>query len=174
MKLDEKIAEIRLKSGTKLVENTVFLQTGLKFRCQRCGVLCCRLGGPQLLSKDVERLEEAGFRREQFLNDLQHALKSRRDGSCIFLSTDTEQGLFKCSVYNVRPTLCRLYPFRFERFKSDSYMLKFIPCCRGLNADNGDSIDERFFDRFLKDILIDLLNSEVLPNQNSEKEKQRI
>jgi len=162
MELDEKIAEIHLKSATKQIENTVFFQTGLKFGCQRCAVFCCRLGGPRLLRKDVERLEEAGFSREEFLNDTRDALKSRQDGSCIFLSANTEHSLFNCSIYDVRPTLCRLYPFSFEKLKSDSYMLKFIPCCNGLNADNGDFIDKRFFDRFLKNILLDLIDPGTL------------
>lgn len=162
MELDEKIAEIRLKSGTKLIENTVFLQAGLKFECQRCAIFCCKLGGPLLLKKDLERLKQAGLLREEFLNDTQDALKSRGDGSCIFVSANAEQNLFNCLVYDVRPTLCRLYPFSFEKLKSDSYLLKFIPCCNGINADNGDFIDERFFDRFLKDILLDLIDSGTL------------
>ncbi len=162
MEPEEKIAEIHLKSGTKLIESTVFLRTSIKFRCKRCSVFCCRLGGPQLLRKDVKRLEKAGFSRDDFLDNSQHALKSRQDSSCIFLSTETEQNLYKCSVYDARPTLCRLYPFSFERSKSDSYTLKLIPCCNGLNADNGDLVDERFFDRFLKAILLDLLDSAAL------------
>jgi len=162
MGLNEKIAEIRLEKGTKRIEKAVFLQNGLKFRCQRCAVFCCRLGGPRLLKKDIERLEGAGYSREKFHDIEQNGIITRADGSCIFVSMDSKHGLFRCSIYNIRPTLCRLYPFSIEKLNSDLYVLKLIPCCSGINVENGECVDERFFDEFLKEIFLGLIDSDAL------------
>jgi len=162
MELNEKIALVHVKPGARHVENLVFLQNTLRFRCQQCSIFCCRLGGPDLLKKDVERLEQAGYGKEQFLNVEHRTLRNRKDGSCIYLSAEPKRGLSICSVYKVRPTLCRLYPFSFEKLGSDSYLLKFIPCCKGINTEDGEGIDKMFFDTYLKNILLDLIDLDVL------------
>jgi len=77
------------------------------------------------------------------------SLKNREDGECIFLKSDAEQNRYECSIYDFRPILCRLYPFDFERIGSDSIVLKFIPCCRGLNNPHGKLVDERFVNKHL-------------------------
>ena len=71
-------------------------------------------------------------------------LKNREDGSCIFLKFDVEQNRYECSIYDFRPVLCRLYPFDFDRVGSNIIVLKFIPCCRGLNNPDGKLVDEKF------------------------------
>ena len=71
-------------------------------------------------------------------------LKNREDGSCIFLKFDAGQNRYECSIYDFRPILCRLYPFDFDRVSSNIIVLKFIPCCRGLNNPDGKLVDERF------------------------------
>ncbi len=77
------------------------------------------------------------------------SLKNREDGSCIFLKFDVEQNRYECSIYDFRPVLCRLYPFDFDRVGSNIIVLKFIPCCRGLNKSDGNLVDERFITNHL-------------------------
>jgi len=139
-----------------------FRGSPLRFKCQRCASLCCKLGGPKLSLKDIESLKQAGNNPEKFLVTKQTSLKSRGDSSCIFLFFNVEEGFYQCSVYDSRPTFCRLYPFQFEKIGPDSYALKFIPCCNGLNTVDGQVVDERFFVRFLQKILFDLMDSEVI------------
>lgn len=103
---------------------------------------------------DVERLKEAGCHEKDFLElvniELEGALvmrgslKNREDGSCIFLKFDAERDRYECSIYDFRPILCRLYPFDFDKVGSNIFMLKFIPCCRGLNDADGKLVDEKF------------------------------
>lgn len=162
MEFDEKIAEITIEPKTNQVTNVNFRGNQLRFRCRRCAVFCCKLGGPKLFPKDVERLKHAGYDSGMFLDVKQTSLKSRKDGSCVFLSFNDEEGLYKCSVYDSRPTLCRLYPFQFEKSELNSYALKFIPCCNGLNTDDGDLVNEKFFGESLQKILFDLVHSDTL------------
>jgi len=72
------------------------------------------------------------------------SLKNREDGSCIFLKFDAEKNRYECFIYDFRPVLCRLYPFDFDRVGSNIIVLKFIPCCRGLNNPDGKLVDEKF------------------------------
>jgi len=83
------------------------------------------LGGPKLTRKDIERIEEAGYHVKDFLEPansefkgmpvMHGSLKNREDGACIFLKFDAKQNRYECSIYDLRPILCRLYPFDFDR-----------------------------------------------------------
>jgi len=84
-------------------------------------------------------------------------LKNREDGSCVFLKFDAERGFHECSIYDVRPALCSLYPFDFEMVNPDSFVLKLIPCCRGLNDPRGELVNEEFVINCLIDAILDLI-----------------
>jgi len=61
----------------------------------------------ELSSKDVERLEEAGYRREEFAVIDDGVIRLRNvDGWCYFYSLADK----KCRVYKKRPLGCHLYP----------------------------------------------------------------
>ena len=137
----------------------------LKFRCRRCASLCCRLGGPALTQKDVDRIGKMGYDADFFSegtspdrfglsSNMVGVMKNRGDGSCIFL--DEEDGIYECSIYDHRPALCRLYPFYVEMVGPRALLLKFIPCCNGLNDPEGRPVDESFILRFLVDVIMDL------------------
>jgi len=157
-----KIAEITIELGVKRVITLNFSEVHIRFRCQRCAVFCCELGAPKLLTSDIERLKQAGYSPQLFLDDKMASLKSKKDGSCIFLSFNAEKSLRQCSVYNYRPTFCKLYPFRFEKSGRQCYRLNLIPCCNGLNVQNGEQVDEEFFVKHLQQILLDLIDSNAI------------
>jgi Fe-S-cluster containining protein len=162
MEFDGKIAEITIDPKTERVIHLDFRGTHVSFRCQRCAVFCCKLGAPKLLPKDIERLKQAGYSPDTFLDSKQTSLKSKEDGSCIFLSFNAEEGLHQCSVYYCRPTFCKLYPFEFEKSGPKSYTLNLIPCCNGLNTPNGEEVDEKYFVQFLQEILFNLMDSNAI------------
>ncbi len=159
MEFDGKIAEITIEPKAKRVIKLVFGGAHVSFRCQRCAVFCCKLGGPKLLPKDIERLKQAGYNPDTFLDAKQASLKSKKDGSCLFLSFNPDEGSHQCSVYYCRPTFCRLYPFKFEKLHPQSCVLSFIPCCNGLNTQNGEVVNEEFFVKFLQAVLFDVIES---------------
>jgi Fe-S-cluster containining protein len=61
----------------------------------------------ELASDDIKRLEEAGYRREEFAVMDDGAIRLRNvDGRCYFYSLADK----KCRVYGKRPLGCYLYP----------------------------------------------------------------
>lgn len=162
MQLDQRIAEITIGPKTKQAIKLELYKPQLKFKCQRCAVFCCKLGGPKLSPEDAERLRQEGVDLCTLLDLKQASLKSKKDGSCIFLSFNAKEGLHECTVYDHRPTLCRLYPFQLEKSGSQSFSLGLIPCCNGLNTDDGELIDAKFFAKFLQEILGELIESNAV------------
>lgn len=166
--LSGNIAEITLNPKTKGIKKTTFHQKHLRFRCHRCAIFCCKLGGPELTQEDIERIKQSSYPVEDFLEPslnkefkglrvICSRLKNRDDGSCVFLTFDAAKGVRECSIHNVRPALCRLYPFNFERAGPFCFMLKLIPCCRGLNDPHGELVDEEFVINRLVDAILDLM-----------------
>ena len=123
-----------------------------------------------LTSKDIERIEEKGYRVKDFLEPTNSELKSmpftrgtlknREDGACIFLKFDAKQNRYECSISDFRPILCRFYPFDFDMVGPDSIVLKYIPCCRGLNNLDGELVDENFITKNLRAALLERLATE--------------
>lgn len=154
VQVKETIAKILMDPKTKQIIGTTFYKRNFRFKCKRCAAFCCKLGGPNLTEKDVQRIKKAGYIRDDFLN-----LGKRDDGSCIFLRFDDKLKVYECSIYDIRPALCRIYPFHFERIDSNSFLLKFIPCCMGLNGPDGELVDERFISNHLLDTILEIFNT---------------
>jgi len=150
------------------ITDITFYTRDLRFKCQRCALLCCRLGGPPLSQHDIDRIARAGYNPVEFSEFTpterfrlpkvtQRVMSSREDGSCIFLKNSREQGTHKCSIYDHRPALCRLYPFYPEIVDSSSFLLKVIPCCKGLNDPDAEVVEEPFFFRHLHETIVEIL-----------------
>jgi len=61
----------------------------------------------ELSSKDIKRLEETGYRREEFVVIDNGVTRLRNvDGWCYFYSTAEK----RCRIYGKRPLGCYLYP----------------------------------------------------------------
>lgn len=184
--LNENIAEITVNPKTKRVTKIIFLQKRLRFKCQRCAVFCCKLGGPKLTEMDVDYIEQAGYRLEEFLESVPinefnglpiicGRLKSKEDGSCVFLSFNTEKNVYECSIYEVKPALCRLYPFDFERINSSFFMLKLIPCCKGLYKRDGEGVNKSFVNKKFN-VILDLITrktKKLLQKSNVHEKRRR-
>ena len=160
--MNDTLAIFTLDKKNKKISNLLVTQKQFRFRCLRCADLCCRLGGPELLEDDVKRIEATGHSRKYFLepekmnqSTLTHAvgtLKTRKDGSCIFLTQNSEMEII-CSIYKFRPMLCKIYPFIIESLHQNKIALKFIPCCKGLNNPEGKILDEKFFSELLNEFI---------------------
>jgi Fe-S-cluster containining protein len=105
-----------------------------------------------LSKEDIEQIESAGYRTNDFVEDskrkygnysMTSAMKNRKDGSCIFLETDEKRNAYECSIYEIRPIFCRLFPFEIKRIGISSFLLNILPC-NGLNDAEGESVNQRF------------------------------
>jgi len=165
--LKDLVAKISLKNDETEITNIVLHIRRLRFKCQNCASLCCKLGGPPLSQKDIKQIEGLGydlsefsepasFKQSKLSKTMQNMMRNREDGSCVFLKIDEEEGNYKCSIYERRPALCRLYPFYIE--KADSrLLLKVILCCKGLNNPDGELVNEEFILRNFNKTIVDLL-----------------
>lgn len=156
--MDEKIAEIFSSPKSYKKIRISFSKVTIKFKCKRCAVFCCKLGGPTVTKQDIERIIKAGYQTIDFLvqykaykfrkkcnNEVQ--FKQNGDGSCIFLEYEKRNNIHKCAIYDLRPEVCRMYPFEVEYTSSRKMELSFIPCCNGLNTSDGKPVDKDFIIR---------------------------
>jgi Fe-S-cluster containining protein len=167
LKTNEDIARISLDPKTKQISDITLHKKDLRFKCTRCAIFCCKLGGPNLTESDAQRIEPSGYAGKGVIvpfvsgsdcsSEFFGSLKSKEDGSCIFLKTSPrarKEKTYECSVYSHRPTLCRLYPFEFRKTDSQVIIVRLIPCCLGLNTPEGEVIDEKF----ITDIILDAIS----------------
>jgi Fe-S-cluster containining protein len=160
--LKENIAKVKVDLETRQIRDIHLYERSLRFRCKRCAIYCCKLGPPNLSKEDIEQIESTGYEISEFVEDAKRerrnhslmtgAMKSKKDGSCIFLRADEKSNVHECSIYDIRPTLCRLYPFEVKRINTDSFLLKIIPCCNGLNDADGELVNKRFVKHLLESV----------------------
>jgi Fe-S-cluster containining protein len=112
-----------------------FWHQGLQFSCQQCGNCCTHSGGGVYTSENEFRAiaDHLNISMDEFLSlytDVDEGyvtLKSKASGPCIFYKDG-------CTVYNVRPTQCRTYPFWPENLKSDFRWNEESKNCAGMNS----------------------------------------
>ena len=170
--MNDIIAILTVNQQNRTIVDIKITQKQFKFKCKRNATLCCKLGGPTLTKKDITKIQSAGHSLEDFIqppkNDATNcigSLKTRTDGSCIFLKHDKQQNKQNCEIYDFRPALCKIYPFHFEPLGPDKVALKLIPCCLGLNNPEGKDLDEKFISSVLLEPLLDVI--ELIHNNTS-------
>jgi Fe-S-cluster containining protein len=161
--MNDTLAIFTLNKKNQKASDMLVTQKQFRFKCERCAALCCKLGGPELLEHDAKKIEATGYKRKDFLEQTKKtgfnliraigALKTREDGSCIFLTQNSNKSHINCSIYEVRPVLCRIYPFMIESLDQKKMAIKFIPCCKGLNNPEGKILDEKFFSEKLNEFM---------------------
>ena len=161
------IAKITFDREKREISSITFTRKDLRFKCKRCAVFCCKLGGPIVKETDLKRIAKIGLDPYKFIAPLRRrygqqgdaigVLKQKEDGSCIFLEYDESRGIYKCGIYEARPALCRLYPFEFTLEENGTGVLSFIPCCNGLNALDGILVDREFVEKYLLDVIVEAI-----------------
>lgn len=122
---------------------------GIRFECERCG-RCCRdteskLRTILLLGVEANKLSHALSRGiNEFADEVEgyepyeYLMKKTDEGKCLFLKDNS------CSIYELRPLICRFYPFQLKDLGNESYI--FIPTdeCPGIG--NGSSVEQPFYE----------------------------
>jgi len=118
---------------------------GLSFTCTQCGDCCT--GAPGYVWFDEDEAEamaaRVGVSVETFYKryatkkvrrwTLEEVINSEGKYDCVFLERD-EQGRGKCSIYEVRPTQCRTWPFWDSNLKSPKAWERAADTCPGMRA----------------------------------------
>lgn len=125
-----------------------FWEAGLRFSCQQCGRCCCGEPGIVYFSpEEFERLvaflsKTRQLGRDQIIaeymkpwRDSYTARDDFEDGHCVFY----DHG---CTVYDVRPSQCRDFPFWRCQLKNEKAWQDAAKSCPGMNKGRLWSADE--------------------------------
>jgi len=125
----------------------------VSFTCERCA-LCCRdterrARSILLLETEVKRIsEETSLSIEEFAERIRgfepyvYRMRKTEDGKCVFLKDNL------CSIYRIRPLICRFYPFQLKNLGNDRYVFKYTEECPGIGK--GKQLKPAFFDKLFK------------------------
>ncbi len=146
---------------------------GIRFVCSKCG-LCCGDTNKKtrhilLLKKDTERIATyiqrptETFATKNMGGRTPYVFQMRKKpktGQCIFLQNN------QCSIYSVRPLICRFYPFELTTNSEGIYVFRETQECPAISspdaAEKTEPLGELFFEGLLK------LARSVIEEENSE------
>lgn len=117
----------------------VWYKDGLRFTCTQCGNCCSGEPGYVWVTKDeIRRIASFRGRDDGWLPEgelrrvgVRYSLTERPNGDCIFLKR--EGGKTMCSIYPVRPSQCRTWPFWEVNLRSPEAWAQEAKTCPGMN-----------------------------------------
>jgi Fe-S-cluster containining protein len=72
-----------------------------------------------------------------------YEMKKRvEDGKCVFLENN------RCTIYPLRPLICRFYPFELKMSRNRKYTFLFTEECPGINK--GRMLSESYFRKMFR------------------------
>ncbi|MCJ7560495.1 YkgJ family cysteine cluster protein [Candidatus Bathyarchaeota archaeon] len=133
-----------------MTEKIVFtFKKPYRFLCiENCGMCCLQRGGLFITKNDFEILkfeQVSKFEKQPeeapgFYSKLQFS-----KGTCPFLMTN------KCSIYEKRPVICRIFPFMLA-YGPNGKLFVSLARCPGVQFSKGRVIDENMVNELLADI----------------------
>jgi Fe-S-cluster containining protein len=123
------------------------------FVCNRCG-RCCgdieyTIRHVLLLKSDADRIsKETSLEVNEFADEVVgfepyiYEMKKPEVGKCIFLKDN------RCSIYELRPLICRFYPFELKNLGDNRYTFLYTKKCPGIVTSS--HLDRKFFDGLFK------------------------
>jgi Fe-S-cluster containining protein len=110
---------------------------GLRFKCTECGQCCT--GAPGYAWVTDEEIQTIADHLKMSVKDFgkrflriakgRYALVEKKNYDCIFLKDK------KCSIYPVRPTQCRTFPWWMQNLSSPEEWKEAAKYCEGISDD---------------------------------------
>jgi Fe-S-cluster containining protein len=122
----------------------------VSFVCNQCG-RCCgdtedRVRHIMLLKTDVASISnELLLKSHEFaekISDFEpyiYEMKKTEDGKCFFLENNL------CTIYEIRPLICRFYPFQLENLGNNRYSFSYTNKCTAIGK--GPRQKKAFFEK---------------------------
>jgi Fe-S-cluster containining protein len=128
-----------------------------RFECVKCA-LCCgdtedKVRAILLLKSEAcSILERTLMGIHEFAEEIQsrepyvYRMRKTENGKCIFLKENS------CSIYQIRPLICRFYPFQLKSVANNEYAFTYTEECLGIGKGPQLKRDffERLFDKFIE------------------------
>jgi Fe-S-cluster containining protein len=67
-----------------------------------------------------------------------HEMKKNENGKCFFLKDNN------CTIYEIRPLICRFYPFELKNLGNNRYSFSYTNKCKGIG--NVPELELTFFE----------------------------
>jgi Fe-S-cluster containining protein len=143
--------------------------TTARFRCIKCGICCGdtkeKTRHILLLRTEAEQIAAATLRsiskfavKNEGRTPYSYEMKKRtEDGKCVFLENNC------CTIYSLRPLICRFYPFELKNEQSGKYSFLYTDECPGINT--GRLLNEGYFRKMFR-----LARAKYRQNVHSNKE----
>jgi Fe-S-cluster containining protein len=126
--------------------------TALRFHCTKCGICCgdtkektrhillLKAEAEHIAKSTAHPITEFATRTEKtpYVYEMK---KTTTDGKCVFLKNT------RCTIYPLRPLICRFYPFELKTSQSGKYQFLFTKECPGINQ--GRTLKEAYFKKLL-------------------------
>jgi len=122
----------------------------VRFRCGRCG-LCCgdakdkirsilllKIEADHISKRTLIDLDEFAEKIEGF-EPYVYQMRKTEDGKCLFLKDNS------CSIYQIRPLICRFYPFQLKNLGNNRYAFTYTGECPSIGK--GPQLKKDFFER---------------------------
>jgi len=71
-----------------------------------------------------------------------YRMRKTEDGKCLFLKENS------CSIYQIRPLICRFYPFQLKNLRNRGYAFSHTDECPGIGK--GPWLERDFFERLFR------------------------
>jgi Fe-S-cluster containining protein len=120
----------------------------VRFQCIKCGICCGDTKEKNrhvlLLKTEAEQIAKATGRHVfKFAVKIEdkapysYEMKKRKNGKCTFLEKN------RCSIYSLRPLICRFYPFELKVMHNQKYTFRYTDECPGIR--NGQVLNKSYF-----------------------------
>lgn len=137
----------------------------VRFRCLRCASCCgdteSKVRKILLLRIEAERISENTWMAvDEFVDKIKgfepyvYAMKKTEDGICIFLRDKL------CSIYEIRPQICRFYPFQLQNLRGNRYFFTYTDECPGIGK--GSYLKKVYFERMFDGIMQSIRENEKI------------
>ena len=125
----------------------------VRFRCVKCGICCGdtkeKTRHILLLALEAEQISKTTSKpTSRFALKINSAepyiyeMKKREDGKCAFLENS------RCTIYAVRPLICRFYPFELKSLGDEKYQFLFTEECPAIGK--GRLLSEDYFRKMFR------------------------
>lgn len=128
----------------------------VRFECERCA-LCCgdsedRSRWILLLKGEADRISEmSSLGVDEFAERIEgsepyiYRMRKTTDRKCVFLKDNS------CSIYWIRPLICRFYPFQLKNLGDDRYIFEYTDECPGIGK--GPTLKKAFFRQLFREFV---------------------
>lgn len=126
------------------------------FRCERCA-LCCgdtedKVRAILLLKTEADRVSrKTSIEIDEFAEKIKgfepyvYRMRKTEDGKCLFLKENS------CSIYQIRPLICRFYPFELKNLRNGRYAFSHTDECPGIGK--GPRLTRDFFGKLFREFV---------------------